>query len=133
MMDHPSAYGSNGRDGRGRFTTGNPGGPGNPHAARVGEWRSVLVETVTPADLRAVIRMLLEKAKAGERWAVCELLDRTLGRSAPMLDEPASGALGLSVDLERLKEVTAMSPEEREALAREVNERVRKEMDGSDG
>ena len=92
---------------------GNPGGPGNPHAARVGQWRSVLVESVTPADLRAVIRMLLEKAKAGERWAVCELLDRTLGRSALMLNEPESRGLGLSVDLERLKELTAMRWEER--------------------
>ena len=109
-MKHPSAYGSNGRDGRGRFTRGNSGGPGNPYAARVGEWRSALVETVTADDLREVIGVLLEKAKAGERWAVCELLDRTLGRSAPMPDEPASEALGLSVDLERLKEVTAMRP-----------------------
>ncbi len=79
-MTLSSPNGSNGRDGHGRFAQGNPGGPGNPHAAAVGRWRTALAHTVTEDDLRAVIAKLVERAKAGERWAVCELLDRCLGK-----------------------------------------------------
>ena len=79
-MRTPSANGSNGRDGRGRFSPGNPGGPGNPHAGAVGAWRSALAEAVTAEDVRKVTLALVKQAKAGERWAVKELLDRCLGR-----------------------------------------------------
>ena len=80
MAGPPSTNRPNGRDARGRFTKGNPGGPGNPHVAAVAKWRTALVETVTAADLRRVIRKLVESAEAGEPWAIRELLDRTLGR-----------------------------------------------------
>ncbi len=60
---------------------GNPGGPGNPHAGAVGRWRVMLTETVTAEDIRAVINVLLERAKAAEPWAVKELLDRCLGKA----------------------------------------------------
>ncbi len=85
-MTLSSPNGSNGRDGRGRFAKGNPGGPGNPHAAAVGRWRTALADTVTGDDLRAVIAKLVERAKAGERWAVCELLDRCLGKPEQALE-----------------------------------------------
>ncbi len=55
-------------------------GRGNPHAARVNAWRRALVESVSANDLHEVIGKLVERAKAGERWAVCELLDRCLGK-----------------------------------------------------
>ncbi len=85
-MDAPFANGGNGeadRDGHGRFLPGNnaAAGRGNPHAARVNAWRTALAATVTEEDLAEVIGKLVEKAKAGERWAVCELLDRCLGKS----------------------------------------------------
>ena len=79
MSDTPS-NGTNGRDAKGRFTKGNPGGPGNPHAGAVRRWRRALIETVTVEDIKAVIAGLVAKAKKGERWAVKELLDRCLGR-----------------------------------------------------
>ncbi len=81
-MVRPLANGGNGRDGHGRFLPGNRAavGRGNPHADRVHAWRSALAATVTEDDLRAVIAELVERAKAGERWAVCELLDRCLGK-----------------------------------------------------
>ncbi len=90
-MTLASSNGSNGRDGRGRFAKGNPGGPGNPHAAAVGRWRTALADTVTGDDLRAVIAKLVERAKAGERWAVCELLDRCLGK--PLQPTASAGEL----------------------------------------
>lgn len=70
----------NGRDGRGRFAAGNPGGPGNPYAKRVGELRAALVEAVSAEDMRAIVGKLVEEAKAGDVRAIRELLDRTLGR-----------------------------------------------------
>lgn len=88
------------RDRQGRFAKGNPGGPGNPHAARVGAWRRALVDAVTDDDLRAVVGALVARAREGEKWAVKELLDRTLGRPTPVpvSDEGEPG--GLTIVLE---------------------------------
>jgi hypothetical protein len=80
MATPPSPNGSNGRDNRGRFSKGNPGGPGNPFAASVGRWRAALMASITEKDIAAVVKALVKAAKAGEPWAVRELLDRALGR-----------------------------------------------------
>lgn len=80
----PSPNGCNGdnggRDTRGRFAAGNAGGPGNPYAKKVAEFRRALVDAVTPEDLEAVAKALVRKAKAGEIPAIRELLDRLLGK-----------------------------------------------------
>ena len=73
----------------GRYQPGNPGGPGKPHARAVAAWRKALVLAVSPADFTAVIRVLLERAKAGEPWAVKALLDRCLGRAPAKAEDPA--------------------------------------------
>lgn len=95
-MNEPFANGGNGEaehDGRGRFLPGNQAacGRGNPHAARVNAWRAALAETVTEADVREVIAQLLEKAKAGQPWAVKEFLDRTLGKADQRLEVTGEG------------------------------------------
>ncbi len=82
-MKAPSPNGTNGRDAGGRFAKGNLGGPGNPFARRVAQLRAVIVESVTDADLAAVVRTLIDAAKGGEPWAVKELLDRCIGKPAP--------------------------------------------------
>ena len=93
----PSTNGANGnseletRNDRGRFLPGNPGGPGNPHAAAVGAWRAVMVNTIAADDVRQVIGVLIDKAKAGEPWAVKELLDRCLGRAQQKMELEATG------------------------------------------
>jgi hypothetical protein len=69
-----------GRDARGRFASGNKGGPGNPYAARVGRWRAIMTEAVTDDDMRAVVAALVAAAKRGESWAVKEVFDRTVGK-----------------------------------------------------
>ena len=71
----------NERDGHGRFTKGNPGGPGNPHAAQVAQLRSALLDAVTTEDVQAVARRMVEEAKAGNVQAGRELLDRVLGKA----------------------------------------------------
>ena len=73
MSNTPSPNGQNG--------CGNPGGPGNPFAKRVGELRSLLLESVTDDDLRVIIRGMVDRAKAGDAIATREVLDRLLGRS----------------------------------------------------
>ena len=77
------ANGSNGhgRDRRGRFKAGNQAAAGRSHpfAARVSEWREAMARTVTAEDIREVFSELVKRAKAGERWAVKELLTRTIG------------------------------------------------------
>jgi len=80
LKSPPSPTGRNGRDRRGRFAAGNKAAKGNPHQQATQRFRATLMETVKPADLKAVVRQLVAKAKAGEPWAVKELLDRSVGR-----------------------------------------------------
>jgi len=91
-MDEPSVNGDNGdRDASGRFTAGNRGGPGNPHARRVAEFRSAMLAAVTPEDVKAIVRALVVAAIAGNVAAARELLERVCGR-VPEVDreeEPA--------------------------------------------
>ncbi len=91
-MVRPLANGGNGRGGHGRFLPGNQAavGRGNPHADRVHAWRSAMVATVTEDDLRAVIAKLVERALAGEPWAIKEVLDRCLGKSV----QPTAASAG---------------------------------------
>lgn len=87
----PIAPIDNGRRPDGTFAPGNPGGPGNPNARAVAAWRSALVEAVAADDIKRVVEVLIEKAKAGESWAVRELLDRCLGRPQQKMELEAVG------------------------------------------
>jgi hypothetical protein len=64
----------------GRFRPGWKGGPGNPHARRVGELRAKLLAAVSDEQWTQILTTLIEKAIGGEQWAVREVLDRTLGK-----------------------------------------------------
>jgi hypothetical protein len=79
-MNSPSPNGANGRGSRGQFAPGNKGGPGNPYAAAIGKLRSALLKAVTPNEIEAVAKALIDKAKTGDVPAIRELLDRILGR-----------------------------------------------------
>ena len=72
--------GANGRDERGRFTKGNPGGPGNPFAAQVGKLRAAMYGAVTEADMKAIVSKLVEQAKSGDIPAARVLFGRVFGR-----------------------------------------------------
>lgn len=74
---------SSARRPNGQFAKGNPGGPGNPHAAQVAALRSALLEAVTPADIAQVVASLVTQAKAGDIAAAQVLFDRCFGRVAP--------------------------------------------------
>ncbi len=86
MSSQPSTNGGNGgRDEQGRFTKGNPGGPGNPYARRVAALRSALLETVTGDDIRELARALLESAKGGDVPAARLLLGYAIGAAHAIL------------------------------------------------
>ena len=71
MKTAPSTNGSNGnRDSNGRFAKGNPGGPGNPHARKVARLRSLILESVTEDDLRAIVAVLVKRAREGDLPAI---------------------------------------------------------------
>ncbi len=74
-------YQSNGRDPNGRFTRGNPGGPGNPHAGQVSKLRAAIIAAVNEGDIEAIIAQLVSKAREGDLAAAREILDRTIGKA----------------------------------------------------
>ncbi len=81
MTSRPSPNGANGRDASGRYTAGNRGGPGNPHAQRVGALRSALLDAVTEDDVREVLAALIREAKDGNVAAMREFFSRVLGQA----------------------------------------------------
>ena len=86
MENLPTPKGDNGRDATtGRFAPGWKGGPGNPHARRVADFRRVLADAVTDEDLHDLARTLVEKGKAGDVMAVREVFDRLLGKAKTTL------------------------------------------------
>lgn len=64
----------------GRFLKGNYGGPGNPQLQQLAAYKEVVRAAVTPKQLIAVLRKMLEKARGGDVLAAKVLLDRTLGK-----------------------------------------------------
>ena len=115
----PNGHDGYNRDGLGRFGQGNPGGPGSPQAEKVSQWRAALAGAVTPQDITAVMHVLVEKAKAGESWAVRELLDRTCGKPRESVEVAMAGHFP----------TLTMSPEEEELASRICARRLRPLMD----
>jgi hypothetical protein len=79
-MERPSPNGVNGRDAQGRFAPGNPGGPGNPFARRSAAMRTAFLEAISPDDIQAIVRMLIDKATAGDLVASKLVLLWAIGR-----------------------------------------------------
>jgi hypothetical protein len=77
---------NSGRDERGRFAKGNLGGPGNPHARRVAQFRRALWNAVTDDDIEAIVRRQIEKAREGDSTAAKLVLAYTVGKPVPTVD-----------------------------------------------
>jgi len=101
-----------GRDASGRFTHGNPGGPGGAHR-RPSELRRAAEEAITPEHVQAMLRKAARMALEGNLTAMRLVLERTTGRApeAPVDVEPLGIALpklqtaaDCNVALERLIE-----------------------------
>lgn len=83
------------RDRRGRFLPGNPGGPGNPDAAKLWRLREAVTAAVTEADVRRVMRTLLRRATKGDMLAAKVFLDRVVGKTTAT----PRGAEGVALEL----------------------------------
>ena len=57
------------RDEAGRFTTGNPGGPGRPRRAVELDYLAALGDALTLADWREIVTRAVTDAKAGDKSA----------------------------------------------------------------
>ena len=105
-MGEPSGNGSNGapKNGRdpktGQFVEGWKGGPGNPNNGKVLALRRALLATVTEQDVKDVIAKLVSMAKKGDRFAIRELLDRTLGKPKSSIDVQLSAMTEQQMDQE---------------------------------
>jgi hypothetical protein len=75
-----------GRDAKGRFTKGNPGGPGNPFARHLAKLRSALVQCVSEEDIRQIANGLLVSAKLGHLPSIRTLLMYVLGKPSGMVN-----------------------------------------------
>jgi hypothetical protein len=75
-----AAGGGGGRDARGRFAKGNPGGPGNPFARQTARLRQALVAMVKEDDILDIAAMLIVKAKGGDLVAAKLLLSYVVGK-----------------------------------------------------
>ena len=111
MVGTPSTNGANGRAAGGRFAPGNPGGPGNPLGSRVAALRAMLLDAVSPDDLRAIVATLVAQAKQGDLAAIRELFDRLLGKPTA----------AMTVDIAPANE-TLSTEERREQLAAIIQE-----------
>ncbi len=112
-MRRPKENGANGRDKAGRFTAGNPGGPGNPYVKRTAEIRAALMQAVSDDDLRGIVRALVKKAKRGDTIAAREVFDRLIGKPLASL---------------QVEEITPPGPPQTpEQVAREIEEAAAQE------
>jgi hypothetical protein len=76
----PPHENTTGRDHDGRFTKGNPGGPGNPFAGQVARLKKLLLATLTDEDMQAIARKLIDLARDGNLPAIKLVLAYTLGK-----------------------------------------------------
>jgi len=65
-------------DARGRFTLGNPGGPGNPRARHTAMIRRAFTQAASAEDVSRIVDVVLKDAKAGDAPSAREAL-RCLG------------------------------------------------------
>ena len=108
--------GKNGRDSRGRFVEGNPGGPGNPYARQVARLRSLIREAVSEDDLQAIVATLVDKAKKGNLTAIREVFNRLIGTPSIVRDaEVPESEQGFDAALvyQQLKRIRVEDAEER--------------------
>src|SRR5262245_18700655 len=98
----PSPPFADGRAANGRFQKGWRGGPGNPHAKRVAALRSALLDAVSPATLKRLVKKLIAMAQAGDLDAARLVLLYTVGRPAEAVDPDKAAA----EEIQRLTQTT---------------------------
>ena len=82
------------RNANGRFTIGNPGGPGRPRRAIEREYLAALGDAVSLHDWLEIVERAVVDAKAGDHQARCWLSKHLLGTSPGSLEALAADELG---------------------------------------
>ena len=72
-----------GRDARGRFAPGNPGGPGNPFARQVAALRQAFVRAVPPERIERIASKMADLADAGDVQAAKLVMAYAIGKPQP--------------------------------------------------
>jgi hypothetical protein len=80
------ASSNTGRDERGRFRKGNPGGPGNPFARKVAALRQALFDSVTMEEMIALNKVIYARALQGDMAAARLIYVYILGKPVPTED-----------------------------------------------
>jgi hypothetical protein len=78
----PKPNGDSDRNNKGQFNKGNKAAVGhrNPNARKTQELHNALLKNIKPSDIRAIVKKLIDNAKAGDIVAAREVLDRCLGK-----------------------------------------------------
>src|SRR5436309_1003969 len=75
-----------GRDASGRFTRGNPGGPGNPYARRSAQLRQRMQALTSDEEIDVIFKALLKRARDGEHQSAQLVLAYAVGKPGPAPD-----------------------------------------------
>jgi hypothetical protein len=76
----------NGRDTKGRFARGNPGGPGNPFTRQLAALRKELVNFFHEERIKELAFILFEKAARGDMAAMKLVFQYVIGKPQPAVD-----------------------------------------------
>ncbi len=79
-MSLNDATSANGRDGKGRFAPGNPGGPGNPYTRQTALLRQVVLDELNEVEIRIIVQRLKAVALAGDVQAIKLVLGYAVGK-----------------------------------------------------
>ena len=71
---------TNGRNGNGKFACGNTFGKGNPHAKKAAALKSALLQSVSPSDIKKIIKGMVKKAQEGDTAAAKLILPYLIGQ-----------------------------------------------------
>ncbi len=69
-----------GRDSKGRFAEGNPGGPGNPYTRQTALLRQVVLDELNEVEVRIIVQRLKAVALAGDVQAIKLVLAYAIGK-----------------------------------------------------
>lgn len=95
---------NDGRDTRGRFAAGNPGGPGRPRRAVEADYLMALADSVSRDDWREIVRRAVEDAKAGNHQARVWLAGFLIGESASLFGMAVKEFMGESIEIQIVRE-----------------------------
>jgi hypothetical protein len=85
LIERPSKTEKSGRDAKGRFAIGNPGGPGRQKGFST-ELQLAFTACFTVEDIQRLAKRLKQLADAGSLKAIEIILNRTCGPLNPLFD-----------------------------------------------